>query len=84
MIISDGKRTVSIVMRVWDGSGYGPDFSIDFFDAGLLPFDSEADTYTVQDVEYCIEQAQDYIAGVGDFSDSPAPDDTVLFVEDIE
>lgn len=84
MIMSDGKRTVSIVMQVWDGQGYGPDFAADFFNAGLLPYDPETNMYTVQDVEYCIEQAQDYIAGVGDFDDNSAPDDTDLFVEDVE
>ena len=60
MKITDGKRTVEIRMVIWQGTGYSPDWSNDFFEAGLLPYDAEADAYTVPDVEYCIDMAQEW------------------------
>ena len=60
MKITDGKRTVEIRMMVWQGTGYSPDWSNDFFDAGLLPFDEEVEAYTVEDVEYCIDAALEW------------------------
>lgn len=44
-------------MQEWDGSQYGLDWSLDFFEAGNLEYNEETDTYTVEDVVYCIEQA---------------------------
>lgn len=61
--LTDSKRTVEIRMMVWNGNGYDPDWSDDFFDVGLLPrIEDETDglVYMVQDVEYCIEQAQEW------------------------
>jgi hypothetical protein len=55
MRITDGKRTVNIEMKRWNGSGFDPDFSLDFFEAGGLPYNEETDTYTVKDVDYCID-----------------------------
>lgn len=37
MKITDGKKTVEIKIRYWNGSGYGPDCSKGYFDAGTLP-----------------------------------------------
>lgn len=74
MKITDGKRTVEIQMMVWQGSGYSPDWSNDFFDAGLLPRDEDG-IYTVGSVDYCIEMAKDW--------ESEEEDNTV-FVEDVE
>lgn len=60
MKITDGKRTVEIRMMVWQGTGYSPDWSNDFFDAGLLQYDEETEAYTVPDVEYCIDAAREW------------------------
>lgn len=57
MKITDGKKTVEIEIRRWNGSGYDPDWSADYFQAGSLPYDEEHETYTVDDVDYCIEMA---------------------------
>lgn len=57
MRITDGKRTVEIKIQRWNGNGYDPDWSIDYFCAGSLPYDEETDTYTVPDVDYCIDMA---------------------------
>ncbi len=69
MKITDGKKTVEIIMTMWDGTNHSPDFSQDFFDAGCLPRDDETGVYTVVDVDYCIEQANDWENGIGDFYD---------------
>jgi len=60
MKITDGKKTVNIRMMVWEGSGYSPDWSQDFFEAGSLPYNEDTDTYTVDDVDYCIDQAMEW------------------------
>lgn len=60
MKITDGKKTVEIRMMVWEGNGYSPDWSLDFFEAGSLPYNDETDTYTVDDVDYCIDQAMEW------------------------
>jgi len=72
--LTDGKRTVEIRMMVWTGNGYTPDWSNDFFDVGLLHM-NDNDAHIVEDVEYCIEQAQDW-ASEGE--------DNEVFVEDVE
>lgn len=74
MKMTDGKRTIEIRMMVWNGSGWGPDWSNDFFDAGLLPYDDETETHTVQDVGYCIEAAEEWAA---------EDDDNCVSVDDI-
>lgn len=61
MKITDGKKTVKIRMCIFDEfAGLSPDWSTDFFDAGLLPYDEKTDTYTVKDVDYCIKQAKEW------------------------
>lgn len=57
MKITDGKKTVEIKIQRWNGSGYDPDWSTDYFDAGTLPYNEGADTYTVDNVDYCIDAA---------------------------
>lgn len=54
-------------MTEWTGSGYTPDWSNDFFVVGALEYSLEADAYKVQDVDYCVEQAQDWAAAEGDY-----------------
>lgn len=60
--LTDGKRNVEIYMMVWNGTGYGPDWSNDFFEVGTLPtVEIGPDVlYCVPDVAYCIEQAQEW------------------------
>ena len=71
MKLTDGKRVVEIRMQVWNGNGYDPDWSNDFFEAGGLPFNEEVDAHIVADVDYCIEQAQDWENKQGDYADVP-------------
>ena len=68
MKIYDGKKLVEIKMMTWK-QAYTPDWSIDFFDAGSLEYDEKLDAYRVKDVDYCIDQANDWADGVGDFSE---------------
>lgn len=60
--LTDGKRRVEIYMMVWNGTGYGPDWSNDFFEVGTLPtVEIGPDVlHCVPDVAYCIEQAQEW------------------------
>lgn len=58
MKITDGKKTVEIIIHRWNGTGYDPDWSIDYFQAGSLPYNEETGTYTVDNVDYCIEMAK--------------------------
>lgn len=68
MKLTDGKRTVDIEMAEWDGNGWTPDWSNDFFEAGTLKYNEEKDAYIVPNVDYCIEQANDWKNADGDFS----------------
>lgn len=64
MKMTDGKKTVEIVMKVWNDflDSYGPDFSYDFFDVGALPSTDDQETYIVIDVDYCIYAALEWEA----------------------
>lgn len=70
--LTDGKKTVEITITSWDedACGYTPDCSADFFCVGLLELDEEKNAYIVPDVDYCIEQAQDFQHARGDFFDN--------------
>lgn len=60
MKLTDGKTTVEITMKMWDGNSYGPDWSHDFFEAGNLEKDEETGAYIVEDVEYCVSVVEDW------------------------
>lgn len=68
-IMDKSGKKVEITMKVWNGSQYSPDWSEDFFNVGGCPYDEDADAYIVEDVDYCIEQAQDWAECRGDFQD---------------
>lgn len=68
-IYTDGKRTVEIKMQVWDGTQWGPRWEMDFFENGCLPYDEDKNAYVVDDVDYLIEQANDWQQGIGDYQD---------------
>lgn len=84
MKITDGKKTVDVRMHVWQDSGYGPDWSHDFFAAGSLQQDGDQGAYIVDDVDYCISQANDWAKKCGDYADVPeweADEDRAVFVD---
>ena len=88
MKITDGKRTIEINIMAWNGTGYGPDWAEEYFDAGMLPYDEETDTYTVQDVQYCIDMAES--AGedgarckYNEYGEIVQDDDTEVFVAEL-
>lgn len=67
MRLYDGKKMADIQMNNWNGGEYTPDWSNDFFEAGNLQYDEDMEAYLVQDVDYCIEQANDWMNADGDF-----------------
>lgn len=70
-VLVDDRKAVEVTIREWDEESilYGPDWSNDFFEVGALEeVDGLDDAYWVDDVDYCIEQANDMVAGVGDFA----------------
>lgn len=85
VVLVDNNKAVEISIREWDeeNSQYGPDWAADFFEVGLLkPVEDEELTYVVDDVDYCIEYANDMVAGVGDFAaDGPQPNQVVDVTE---
>lgn len=84
MKITDGTKTVEIRIQKWNGSGYDPDWSTDFFDAGLLPYNEETDTYTVEDVDYCIDMAQTEARMIiNEDGEDVVDEDMMVFVEEI-
>lgn len=84
MKLTDGTKTVEISIRRWNGSGYDPDWANDFFNAASLPYDEETDTYTVADVDYCIDMAQtEARKTVGEDGEDVIDEDMMVFVEEI-
>lgn len=80
----DNNKAVEISIREWDeeNSQYGSDWSADFFEVGGLKTVSEPNlAYIVDDVDYCIEYANDMVAGVGDFAGDPQPNQFVDVTE---
>lgn len=69
--IKDDKKTIGIKMRTWNGETYSPDISADFFGgcAGT-GYDPEDGCLVVKDVDYCIEQANDWQDMVGDYAET--------------
>lgn len=88
MKITDGKKTVEIKIQRWNGNGYEPDWSNDYFDAGSLPYDEETGVYTVPDVDYCIDMANGTDAEgarckIDEFGDCIPDEDVVVSVEEL-
>lgn len=61
---TDGNKVVEIEMRIYTFNGYSPDFSFDFFS---VPFNEEVEGCIVDDVDYCIEQVNDWVEGIGNY-----------------
>ena len=81
-MLTDGKRIADITMKVWNGNEWGPDWSDDFFEVGGLKHDDRLGAYEVEDVYYCIEQANDWKNSDGDFSDdATSPYDKDVCIE---
>lgn len=86
MKMTDGKKTVSIQMKSWYGNRWNPDCSPEFFDAPSLMYDEESDCSVVEDVDYCIDQAQDWKNCEGDYAEDAeycSPDNRMVCVEEI-
>lgn len=87
---TDGTITKCITMKVWMDGQWSPSFEADFFEVRGLPYDEESDTYKVDDVEYLIEQANDWKHGIGDYQDDAegqpghTPEDRGVLIEDVE
>lgn len=77
MRLYDGTKLVEIKMSNWTGTEYTPDWSQDFFEAGSLATDDEHDAYIVDDVDYCIDMANDWRNAEGDFYEPDADPEEV-------
>lgn len=80
----DGKKIAEITMCIYEGNGWTPDWSNDFFDIGLLEYDEDHEAYKVEDVDYCIEQAEDWKNSEGDFCDDIPNDNNEVWYEVID
>lgn len=87
----DNSKAVEISISVWDDESheYGPDWSADFFTVGNLesidgPEPDCIPAYIVEDVDYCIEQANDMVAGIGDFAEAGPQPNQVVDVEKLD
>ena len=64
----DGENLVEIVMNnLVPGQGYTPDWSNDFYSVGALKYNDDMEAYEVEEVNYCIDQANDWKNAEGDF-----------------
>ena len=88
MKMTDGRKAVEIILRACMGDYFAPDMSNDFFDVGGLrtTFDDVIgdDVYMVDDVEYCIDQANDWANYRNDYHDPLAKEfDAEISIERI-
>lgn len=90
-ILIDNSKAVEISICEWDDESheYGPDWSADFFTVGNLesidgPEPDCIPAYIVEDVDYCIEQANDMVAGIGDFAENGPQPDTFVDVTELD
>lgn len=74
--LTDNEKTVEI--RMYGANGV--EWADDFFEIGNLEYDEKKNAYMVPDVGYCIEQANDWKNGIGDFAESN-PDDRNVYVD---
>lgn len=87
MKITDGYKTVDITMKVWDKQNNewkfaGENLANDFFEVAALPMSNEG-TYIVKDVDYCVEEANDWAECLGNHYDEERDDEErSLTVED--
>ena len=82
--LTDGNKTVEITMCVWNGSGYNPDWSGDFFSVGNLEYDEESEAHVIKSVDYCIKQAEDWKNSRGDYAeDDVNPEDKIVEVDEV-
>lgn len=81
MIMTDKKRTIDVKMLYrWEGETDPREWSNEFFEVGSFGivndpadfadytgyYSQDADLYIVQDLDYCIEQARDWLLVQGD------------------
>lgn len=81
----DNNKAVETSIRERDEENpqYSPDRSADFFEVGgSKTVDAPDPAYIVEDVDHRIEQANDMVAGAGDFAeDGPQPNQSVNVTE---
>ena len=63
----DNSHILEISMALFDGSNLSQDWSGDFFGVGNLEYNEELDAYKVNDIDYCIKQAEDWESFNGDY-----------------
>lgn len=68
MIIMDDKKVMDIDLYATDGTSLGESLALDFFEAGNLKRTDDG-TYIVDNVDYCLEMAEDWLNYAGDFAD---------------
>lgn len=59
----------------------GYEWQDEFFNVGSLSYNEDSDACEVEDVDYLIDQANDYISGCGDFSDGEPQENAELVYE---
>lgn len=68
MRITDGKKTIEITMKEWEGNYWSDELSDDFFqDLEKIGWPDKVGLAT--DVDYCIDYANDWAERKGDFED---------------
>lgn len=81
----DGNKTVDIQLISWNGHEWTSDWSEDFFAVGELEYNEELESYKVEDVDYCIEQANDWKLNRGDYEeDNYEEDSREVIIEELK
>lgn len=70
---TDGHRTALIEMQVWHNDNCSPDLSQDILADAIHGFSFEHDAYLVNDLDWLVDYANEWLNHTGDFYyDDPA------------
>lgn len=86
MKLTDGKKTVEIKMYYYDGKSgsLGADWSGEILYDGRMEIDEEAEAYVVDDVDYCVDYAEDWENCRGDFYEDSEDSEELDRILDVE
>lgn len=84
MLITNGKKTVEVTLREWEGLRYSADYAADVFVDGYMEYNVENDCYITHDMESFLYMIDDCInENWGDWG-LEFTDDEIITINEIE
>lgn len=84
MLITNGKKTVEVTLRTWDGNRYSQDYAVDIFVDDCMKYNVENDCYITYDMESFLMMIDDCINGNSSYWDLEFSDDELITLDEVE